>query len=417
MRRQTRSKPADDLKALKSKGTSVSNVTGAVQYMRSSNDRPNSTQQPQLPSLDDRDEERIIAQDVLATSSNLEATGAKPFTESTPLARPRRKPKLPKVALATAKPSSSLPPSSPLPPTSDDRPILVVQPKELDWLDEQEEEDAVDDPFGFLAAERKLKKKRELMGGPHKAASWTKPEPPDGVYGMPAEEVGDDLYANEEVEAFAEVDGDQDGGDIEHSTPRPPATPHKRAVKRRSVDTPSSSGLHTPHTGSMPSSPSPSKMNRSADLSNLSPNISLAGRKSAGKQVRKKSRTVPEQQEYDQIIEPEEHTKRLERLLPKRNLRRNAIESINNTRGGRGRMSTRRGSVRTTDTDTESESRKRVGRKLSAKARGKRKATQTKPKPESIDMERDDSEGRQVRLDYFKKLEGYELHKENVYVV
>ncbi|TFK50852.1 hypothetical protein OE88DRAFT_1659961, partial [Heliocybe sulcata] len=168
----------------------------------------------------------------------------------------------------------------------------------------------------------------------------------------------------------------------EESTPRPPATPHKRAVKRRSMDTPCS----TPGTASMASTPSPSKPAKSSELapgnSRSSGFHAIATTQGRG---RKKLRIQPVQRsEYDEILDPVEYAKKLEGMLPKRHVKRNAA-------AGSKRASRRvRGKVR--DEETSSEDEPVQKHKPSAKVQGKRKASGTKVKGESIDIEPEDAE-------------------------
>ncbi|KZT22485.1 hypothetical protein NEOLEDRAFT_1150007 [Neolentinus lepideus HHB14362 ss-1] len=165
----------------------------------------------------------------------------------------------------------------------------------------------------------------------------------------------------------------------------------------------------------MPSTPSPSKPTRLPELSPTNPVISTSHEIPEGQMGKrglknKKSRTA-RSSEYDEVLDPVEYTKKLEGLLPKskQHMKRTVA---GNTRGRR--QASTRTTRGTCGNETDSEDEPLSKSKRGYKSRGKHKATGIQGKGE-IDSEH--VEGRQERLAYFQKLDGYELQKENVYVV
>ncbi|KAL0574814.1 hypothetical protein V5O48_007151 [Marasmius crinis-equi] len=327
--------------------------------------------------------------------------------------RPKRRAKVPKGALGQkmkqVAPPSSLPPSSPVASSSNYLPIASSVYGEGDgagvasqetqggghalWVDDGEEDNwkenidfssqcydengrfivspmeeveevplANSDPFGFFAMEEKLKVER--------ANQPPKPQkvPPPS---MPVTQ-----------------------------TLNPPRTPHKQRVGKRPLSTPGSGTSSLTRTEIMPSSPSPAK--RSSEQFTVPAETDLdASEESALVEAdpddsppratgrRKKPRL------NDSPVNPDRLAKSLTSLLPKRR-----------------RGKTYRAYEDDDDSDEDHSPRKRS-------ARNRRKPRDAKEEEEEIDVDADErmAQQRQARQEYFKKLQDYQIAKENVYVV
>ncbi|KAG7085737.1 hypothetical protein E1B28_003280 [Marasmius oreades] len=337
--------------------------------------------------------------------------------DTIPNNRPKRRTKVPKGALGrklkrTAQPAaqtSSLPPSSPIGPSSADfLPIAssddgIKRLQEVEgqghgfWMDEDREEDwkgnidfssqcydgdgnyialrfqdaaeeevpiANDpDPFGFFAVEEKLKAERSRQ--PLKPS---KPLlPPSKPTTLPL---------------------------------NPPCTPHKRRIGRHAV-TASSRSSSPGRSNRLPSSPSPAKrpserfVTRETNLDNdeeIAPLIvdhDDTPPKADGR--RKKPRRD------DSPVSPERLAKSLTCLLPRRR---------------------RRGkNPRTYKDEDDSEDEQPTAKRQTRRRQKPREAVRQDEDGEiDVDVERMAQE-RQARLEYFKKLQNYEIAKENVYVI
>jgi hypothetical protein len=118
--------------------------------------------------------------------------------------------------------------------------------------------------------------------------------------------------------------------------------------------------------------------------------------KEAAQKERKKSKPT------EAHMNPMELARNLEALLPRRPKPKADIR-----KAGRGRS---------TMVSNEEVDKKQKGGKRKAQGTGKGKGRQ---KAEGSDGEEEEEEKRlrQVRIDYFKKLDGYEVQKEDVYIV
>jgi hypothetical protein len=310
----------------------------------------------------------------------------------------KRKPKLP--TRKTVPPltisnriQSSLPPSSP-PSTSSHVPVATschfpeINPLSSDPIDADPY--AVEDPFGFFAVEEKLKANR-LARVPPVPRSRRIPSS-DSV----------DASADESLqEAFA--------------TPKPVnplRTPRKRtnAGKRKFQLSSSSPSLSVSgedgegeagEGGSMPSTPSPVKARNPSigiDDNEAGNKIPQGASKEKGKETvqdrRKKAKPT------EAHMHPMELARNLEALLPRRPQAKSDVKQ--------------RGQGRSTKVSNLGGHKNPKGGKCN-KGKAPRKGRE-----ETDDSDGEDEEERrlrQVRIDYFKKLDGYEVQTEDVYVV
>lgn len=275
---------------------------------------------------------------------------------------------------------SSLPPSSP-PSTSSQIPN-AYQFSEIQNLSSGpiEQDFDEDDPFGFFAAEEKLKSKRA----------------PTALRGPQFHEtiISSDDRDESLQQAFA--------------TPKPRnplLTPRKRnnARKRKlSSSLPSSSsGVNDDEGKSWPSTPSPRKHGDiSIDAPELENGKGAEVVQDIGKRGRKKRKTEGD-------MNPVELARFLEARLPRR-----PKKDATKPKRGRGRPK------RAVEDENQAPERK----KQKEKGKGKRKA---KPLREAAadgsgGVEGEDEQQireRQARIDYFKRLDGFEVQREDVYIV
>jgi hypothetical protein len=274
---------------------------------------------------------------------------------------------------------SSLPPSSP-PSTSSHIPNSYypeIQPLSSDPI--APDEDA-DDPFGFFALEKKLKARR--------APTIPKTFRQDGAM------ISSDPPDVSLLQAFA--------------TPKPTnplVTPRKRAhaKKRRLSSSHSASSANGGDSdgSNMPSTPSPVKVTSlSVDPESVGGEEATETKevKGNGREAVKRGRKKAKLDEA--AMDPKELAKNLEALLPRRPKKRGAAK---------GRRSAKVAKV-------EEETKQQKGNNGKGKVRGKRVED-----AEGSDGDEEEEEKRvrerQARVDYFKKLDGYEVQKEDVYVV
>ncbi|KDQ56365.1 hypothetical protein JAAARDRAFT_70673 [Jaapia argillacea MUCL 33604] len=378
-----------------------------------------------------------------------------------------------------AAPASSLPPSSPPAPTSDVvfgtnpgfRSIAGGENPSIAAADDMEDVDE-DDPFGFFAAEKKLKAMRK-----GKARALNPLRMSLKADTTRYQSVADTFASgvDDTPQAIAFPSSPQDPRPVRDRDPR--ATPSKRANKRKHIDTPSSSGLSSPRSSSVPSTPSPSKHSRSysgpsgisavtvqdedVEIDDSTSKVKGKGkgkekavdddgveterRTTRSKPTRKKARVAESGSEAE---DPLVYARKLEALLPKRSKKstttstRGAARAAPSTRGAAGKgTATRRAPPRgkakakviveesESDDDEEPEvevevkkGRKRAASKPKSKGTSKGKGKE-KQVGEWYDLNLDEDEQerlereREERAEYFKKLEGYKLKKENLYVI
>ncbi|KAF5355472.1 hypothetical protein D9758_006313 [Tetrapyrgos nigripes] len=340
-----------------------------------------------------------------------------PDTTDTP--RPRRRVKAPVGELGRklkekATPSS-LPPSSPiLSPSShhDSLPVASsegIQPTVTKWW--QEREDGVDgdadpeyyqmdeeedeahsppspqyirpsqasDPFGFFAVEQKLKEERLKHPPPP-------PKPKPCIRPPPS---------------------------ISTESLKPPRTPHKRGIGKRPSATFSDTSSANILDDLLPSSPSPMKRpakrrplvdepsaeNITADEEEQQ-SLPRNGRKKKARATSSVDDEEPQpskgvRKKKTRASSPDRLAKDLRALLPRR----------------RGTAAHQR-RKRTEDSDDESEEEKTSRRKDKGRTVKKRDVSEM-----PVEDEEKWADERKARLEYFKKLEAYQVHKENVYVV
>jgi len=284
---------------------------------------------------------------------------------------------------------SSLPPSSP-PSTSSQIPVAApydypeINPLTSDPIDAGP--NAAEDPFGFLAVEEQLKAKRRTRA---LTAPWTVRVTSSDSTDEPADE---SLW-----QAFA--------------TPKPIdslRTPRKRTNARKrklELSTPSSS----PRVGSevregernnLPSTPSPVKAkDRSVEVDRAQKDPDNVAKRT-GKEVVQRGRKKSKPNEAD--MNPKELARNLEALLPRRPKPKTGFQ--------RGRVRSKKVPIKSDDEGNT----KQKGGKGKTQERGTAKDKQ--------DMEESDGEDeaerlRQIRIDYFKKVDGYEVQKEDIYIV
>ncbi|TDL18004.1 hypothetical protein BD410DRAFT_901073 [Rickenella mellea] len=319
-----------------------------------------------------------------------------------------------------AAPISSLPPSS-FPSSSTCERFPDVNADAADEGSSNYASLSADDPFGFLAVERKLKVQRADAAPLHSRTG----EASDSS----ASDDGDvEISRNDGTEeAFAYAFPTPPParlrlGDTSFSTERdatPTAaqdrsllvTPKRRIRKRKPAASPSSNSLNL---SSLPSTPSPSKPSRNTLHSLQQKNekdddrLPLADKidqpaKSKGKGRPKKAKaTTNDAKEELNVMAI---SRELEALLPRR-----PVKKILPVRA-KGRKAD--------GAETENKAQKA----LVSKGKGKRNvkpASKRDVKDEgeifSLDSEEAETQ-RNARIEYFKKLEGFEVEKENVYLV
>ncbi|KAK7472364.1 hypothetical protein VKT23_000481 [Stygiomarasmius scandens] len=298
--------------------------------------------------------------------------------------------------------TSSLPPSSPIldsPMQHDSLPVATsegVEPLTNKWWQEQEDDVEMDpnseyyameevddpqppqqhmqlsqdsDPFGFSAVEKMLKEER-LKRPPPPAMPRSRPPLPPPINTRPL---------------------------------RPPRTPHKQGIRKRPAYL-SSGGALDDATPSLPSSPSPVKppTKRSitkeqsaesvavredeAEETETEQNLARGGKgRSKGKGKvgpRRKAREADDLAESDELLRKRPATHKLRKKINK-NDDGSDVEDTGLTRGkGKGRARKKQG----------------IGEIV-------------------VEDEEKWAQERKARLEYFKKLDNYKVHKENVYVV
>lgn len=314
---------------------------------------------------------------------------------------------------------SSLPPSSP-PSTSSHIPILIPNANDHPYpypeiqslpSDPNSDYEAAggdgdpEDPFGFLALERKLKATRARATKTLIKADMGTVTP-----------IQSDSSPNiSPQQAFA--------------TPKPLnplRTPRKRTRgKKRKLPSSSSSSFRSDSgagggesdvSGShMPSSPSPVKVShQGVDIE-----FEGSGKKGKGKETdaRKRGRKKIKPTAEEATLDPQEIVKNLEALLPRRS-----------TKGAHARTAKVKGrkpgsaTMKTTKDDT-------IKHRNNKSGTGKAKVSKqraAKDNGDGVDLEGGEEEEeedekqareRQARIEYFRKVDGYEVLKENVYVV
>lgn len=275
---------------------------------------------------------------------------------------------------------SSLPPSSP-PSTSSHIPNSYYYPEILPLSSDPiaSNEDA-DDPFGFFALEKKLKARRAptIPKTFREDDTMLSSDPPE--VSLP--------------QAFA--------------TPKatnPLVTPRKHAhTKKRKLS--SSRSTSSANGGdsdgsNMPSTPSPVKViNLSVDAESVGGGATetkevKGNRREAVKRGRKKAK--PDEAAMD----PKELAKNLEALLPRRPKKRRGA--------AKGQRSAKVAKA-------EEETKQQKSNNGKGKVRRKRIEDTERSDGDEEEEEKRVRE-RQARIDYFKKLDGYEVQKEDVYVV
>jgi hypothetical protein len=161
----------------------------------------------------------------------------------------------------------------------------------------------------------------------------------------------------------------------------------------------------------MPSTPSPATTgNQSVEVDG-----NEVGKKdlkdeteSKGKEAVQEGRKKAKSTKAEADMNPMELSRNLEALLPRRPKLKAAIQ-----RAGRGRSA--KVPAKPDDSDEGNKNQRGKGNKGKAQSRG-----QGKGKQEAVesDVEVDEEKLlRQARIDYFKKLDGYEVQKEDVYIV
>jgi hypothetical protein len=317
---------------------------------------------------------------------------------ASPAPQKKAKRKLNRTTAATVpKPKrieSSLPPSSP-PSTSSQMPADTsynfpeINALPSDPIDA--DPNVADDPFGFFAVEAKLKASRRPRA----------PTVPRALQCASSDSV--DGNTDESLQqAFA--------------TPKPRnplRTPRKRTdAKKRKLEPSTSS--HSFSAGgadreeeseSMLSTPSPVKAgDRSVEVDDDEDLKDVAKAKRKGGDRKKVKSTRAEAD-----MNPVEIARNLEALLP----RRPKLEAVVR-RAGRGRGT--KVPAKFDDSDDEGNKKQKSQKdykrraQLSVKGKGKRET-------EGSDGDEEKMRRRQARIDYFKKLDGYEVQKEDVYIV
>ncbi|RDB25160.1 hypothetical protein Hypma_007987 [Hypsizygus marmoreus] len=337
--------------------------------------------------------------------------------EPLPSPRPRRKVKAPggtfgaklRAAKAPAIPSS-LPPSSP-PSASSRDPELYVdnrstssnygdenvdpnlelprferEPGPSNALDEDAGPLDTSDPFGFFVVEKKLKALRARPSYIEKQQLRYRAAPPPPI----------------------------DTALIPGHLVTPP-TPRKRRGKRRALASPSISNpdVFSPRTTSMPSSPSPSKPS------------SRKGKEKAAAKEEKGGSDTEMGSDLAVTPQPRRPTKRLRRQGTSKEIAEAPDRPVLR-RSGRRTTATMDNAKAADDGDgshVRVTRRKRTAATSSrTKPSGEKRQPKGKGKASAATQEDDEQREkweleRQERLEYFRKLEDYQVEKENVYVV
>jgi len=304
-----------------------------------------------------------------------------PILQSTPIANKRRRPLIDLTKL-----SSPLPPSSPVPTSP-------VNHEDLGGSGGA-------DPFGFLAVENKLKAQR--VGAAEKATNSRK------AYRVYDDSDIEDMYATDEeggdLAPLAATTEEQPPILVSQGVPR---TPSKRTGKGKLVESPAS--LLESSTVRFPSSPSPVKP-RAAKA----PLIKNKGVRGRPKRMVRTKETVQREENEEEEMDPSMMVKHLESLLPRRPAKRPVREVA--LRGTRKRKVEDIG-----DSESEEQRTKKKGKKPPVRSSRKKpastnKRTKTK-KAVDLGLSEEQEKARRERIEYFKRLDEYELAKENVYVV
>ncbi|KAF9460717.1 hypothetical protein BDZ94DRAFT_1265353 [Collybia nuda] len=280
---------------------------------------------------------------------------------------------------------------------SQDRDFIADAPE--NWFQGESTPDAANmsDPFGFFAVERQLKAERAakpIIETKSAARAWHRATPSNTI---------DVTASNPPV------------WDI----PSNPSTPHKRVDKRRAIASPnqSSDGFFNPNTSSMPSTPSPSKHPTNTAKGKIAPIGEENDRsEDAIKSVEVDSTIAKTRVSRRLIKKPrssgDSHTTISHTPLVKRSTRRiPSVRRPTEKPGDRSKnevLEPPKKNKRTTGT---------IGKKpVSSGKRGKGKNTKDLDDLEIMKQEKWERE-RQARLEYFRKLQDYQVEKENVYVI
>jgi len=328
--------------------------------------------------------------------------------------------------------------TSPLPPSSPPASSSYDQRLNPDGANPDDDED----PFGFLAVEQKLKVQRMVQD------RATRRRVSKAEARLPVEvEDSEEELEDHASEAFAfptpqpmrtrsgmlglspasDAEATPAGG---HDRVPQASTPKRRARKRKPLASPHST---TPGSSSMPSSPSPRKPARLApaalEMANDNAHQNIADADVEGEVDTPKTRGTRRGKKAKAFVQEDfmAASKELEALLPRRSVRRAVVGASGKARAP--------GRPKKTSKDVAVKSSTACGRVTAAKKgahemRPKSKATQKKHPGNTKYCEEDgetfvlDAEERdkfvverQARLEYYKKLESFEVEKENVYVV
>ncbi|EAU91887.1 hypothetical protein CC1G_04654 [Coprinopsis cinerea okayama7 len=313
------------------------------------------------------------------------------------------------------------------------------------------------DPFGFFALERKLKEGREkdedeevegvvlVKETSPFAAPQARPSSPGLEYTDPPEDPYDDHHENDNEHAST-----FNHPLLAHSEsfflPPTPPTPQKKRDRRRSsrhgfeFNLQEEDEIFNPRPSSCPSSPSPSKRSSvkrkavavDSDAFNDEVDAEADSTPQAQRQrrpVRKQARTEQKEEEKgdDGVGDDDGRGREGERVLRRSKRGRTSIKrgedgegrdnEVGSSRRSRSRNATK--SESNANTRTRSSARKST-RSQAAPVKEKktrsRKAAAILPSDDS-DAEAKRERERQARLEYFRKLDEYEVETENVYVI
>ncbi|EIW80571.1 hypothetical protein CONPUDRAFT_166064 [Coniophora puteana RWD-64-598 SS2] len=364
--------------------------------------------------------------------------------------------------------ASSLPPSSPLPTTPEAPPNNNIAPHHSNHRSTFAHEWSIvpsSDPFGILAAERVFQAKRAAAPS---MKPYSRPKPKQiptptptprsrlrhSVVREPSpvvptnDEDFDDLYMD--IPQHNDEDDEIDDSPIpppifvpsaldpsrataadlpSKGTRDPLRTPHKRKHgKVINTGTPSSSDV--------PSSPSPVKLSRAplADKTDAPVHGSEGGDDMTPMQIAKRvtrgSRKKPRTSNEDSLS-PRQHVKKLEALLPQRPQRStrrstrlqeqedyDATWDVLPTGKRKTRATSAAASKATLKATRKPQSRSTAKPASRAGTKGKGKVATVVNSDDSGDEDRDKhARETQARIEYFRKLEEYHIHEENVYVI
>ncbi|KII95579.1 hypothetical protein PLICRDRAFT_170213 [Plicaturopsis crispa FD-325 SS-3] len=302
----------------------------------------------------------------------------------------------------------------------------------------KENGDDEDDPFGLLAAERKIRERREAAAreakGKGRAVSPVRSEleyadvPMDDMYNR-----GND---KENAPTYEDKENQQQLMRIATPLPTPDAALRPIPRKRRRVadlkdakkGTLLQRGPSSPGSSSMPSSPSPIKPTRKRIEETTAPAdaeeiTSPSSAEEPEEPMPKRGKTAGPRRMRGLrgSGNPKDLARSLEALLPRRPAKRRGRIVV----GEKPTRPSRKGKARATQDVTESEDDSEEDVSPKKKARATKGRAKSKPKPKAAAPESDDDDDakekwereRQARLDYFKKLQDYSVEKEDVYVI